>query len=184
MNALEKAIIFAVKAHEGQLRKDGSPFILHPLEVAVNAGRITDDIDVMAAAVLHDTVEDTDVTAQDILENFGENIAAIVAGETENKRPEISASESWKIRKEESLRELKDSDIKIKQLWLADKLANMRALYCDYDRIGDLVFARFNEKDPKEQRWYHETVLKYISELSYTEAYEEYMELFKKVFGE
>ena len=60
----------------------------------------------------------------------------------------------------------------------------MRALYSDYDRIGNLVFARFNEKDPKEQRWYHETVLKYISELSYTEAYEEYMELFKKVFGE
>ena len=108
-NNYERAVDFALDAHRGQRRKDGSIYILHPLEVSVIAGTMTRDEDVLAAAVLHDTVEDTPVTAQDILDNFGEKIAELVAHETENKRPELPAAETWKIRKEESLAVLKDS---------------------------------------------------------------------------
>lgn len=182
-NVLEKAIAFALKAHEGQKRKDGGVFILHPLEDATIVATMTDDPEVLAAAVLHDTVEDTPVTAQDILENFGERIAKLVAHETEDKRPDIPPSESWKIRKQESLEVLKNSEIETKMLWLGDKLSNMRSLSREYDKIGAAVFERFNEKDPIEQCWYHSTVLEYISELSGYPAYKEYEKLVKYVFN-
>lgn len=180
----DRAVTFAVRAHEGQRRKDGSTYILHPLEVAVIAGTMTRDEDVLSAAVLHDTVEDTPVTAEDILENFGERIAELVAHETENKRPEMKASDSWRIRKEESLAVLKDSPIESKILWVSDKLSNMRSLYKDYEVLGEKVFERFNVSDPKQQRWYHETVLEYTSELADKPAYQEYKYLFDKVFSD
>ncbi len=181
----EKAIYFAVKAHSGQTRKDGTLFILHPMEVAAIAGTMTKKPDVLCAAVLHDTVEDTQTTAQDIFDNFGERIAELVASETEDKRPHMSAADSWKIRKEESLEELKNSeDIDVKILWLSDKLSNMRALARDYDKIGAAVFERFNEKDPKKQGWYHKTVLSAITELKDTAAYKEYEEIVHHVFDD
>lgn len=181
-NVFEKAVVFAMKAHEGQVRKDGGVYILHPLEDAAIVGTMTSDLEVLAAAVLHDTVEDTKITFEDIIENFGERVGALVTHETENKRPEMKASESWKIRKEESLAVLKDSSIETKMLWLGDKLSNMRSLARGYDKLGDLVFERFNEKNPKEQRWYHETILEYIKDLSEYSAYKEYKELFNYVF--
>ena len=179
----EKAVSFAFEAHRGQKRKDGTIYILHPLEVAVIVGTMTSDEDVLAAAVLHDTVEDTPVTAEDILENFGEKIAELVAHETENKRPEMKPSDSWKIRKEESLEVLKNSALNSKIIWVGDKVSNMRSLSKAYDKIGNAVFERFNETDPAEQRWYHTTVLEYTKELCDTPAYKEYEELVKHVFG-
>ncbi len=179
----DKAVNFALKAHEGQKRKDGSIYILHPLEVAVIAGSMTRDIDVLCAAVLHDTVEDTPVTAEEILENFGERIAALVASETENKRPEMDSSLSWKIRKEESLEELKNcNDTAVRILWVADKLSNMRSLYRDLEKNGYAVFERFNKKDPAEQRWYHGKVLEYTAELEKYPAYREYQRLYEAIF--
>ena len=110
----EKAVIFAFNAHRGQERKDGGIYILHPLEVAVIAGSMTQDKNVLAAAVMHDTVEDTSVTSDDILKEFGTEIAELVAHETEDKRPYMSPADSWKIRKEESLAVLKDSPVNSK----------------------------------------------------------------------
>ncbi len=182
-NVFDKAVAFALKAHEGQTRKDGGVYILHPLEDATIVGTMTSDLEVLAAAVLHDTVEDTPVTAQDILDNFGDRVAELVAHETEDKRPHMPPSQSWKIRKEESLAVLKDADIETKMLWLGDKLSNMRSLARDYDKIGVKVFDRFNEKDPKEQFWYHSTILKYVSELSDYPAYKEYEKLVNHVFN-
>ena len=182
-NIFEKAVAFALMAHNGQVRKDGGVYILHPLEVAVIVGTMTKDLEVLAAAVLHDTVEDTPVTAQEILDNFGERVAELVEHETENKRPEMKASETWKVRKVESLAVLKDSCIETKMLWLGDKLSNMRSLCRDYDSNGVAVFERFNEKDPAEQYWYHSTVLQYTNELSEYPAYKEYQELVNHVFG-
>ena len=181
----EKAIDFAVKAHSGQTRKDGTLFILHPMEVAAIAGTLTKNTDVLCAAVLHDTVEDTATTAQDIFDNFGERIAELVACETENKRPHMKASDSWEIRKEESLDELKESDdVEVKILWLSDKLSNMRALARDFDKLGAAVFDRFNNKDPKAQGWYHFSVLGATAELKGTAAYNEYENLVHHVFDD
>lgn len=182
-NVFEKAVAFALKAHEGQTRKDGGVYILHPLEDATIVGTMTSDLEVLAAAVLHDTVEDTDVTIEDIRENFGDRITTLVSHETEDKRKHMSPNESWKIRKLESLEVLKNcNDRDTKMLWLGDKLSNMRSLSRDYDVLGEKVFDRFNEKNPKEQRWYHETILEYINELSEYPAYKEYKAHFDHVF--
>ena len=157
-------------------------YILHPLEGAAIVGTMTNDLEILSAAVLHDTVEDTPVTAQDILDNFGERIAELVAHETEKKRPEQKASDTWKIRKEESLAVLKDAGIESRMLWLGDKLSNVRSLSRDFDKIGVEVFDRFNEKDPKEQYWYHSTVLEYTKELNCEPAYIEYEKLVHHIF--
>ena len=181
-NIFEAAVQFAMKAHRGQTRKGGGNYILHPLEAATIVASMTDDPEVLAAAVLHDTVEDTDVTNDDLLQAFGPRVAELVAHETEDKRPEMDPHDSWQIRKEESLAVLKDSPLESKMLWLADKLSNLRALAREYNRVGEAVFDRFNESDPKKQRWYHATVLDYIKELRAYPAYQEYESLFHTVF--
>ena len=105
---LDKAIIFAVNAHRGQLRKgSNAPYILHPMEAAAIVAAMTDDEEVIAAAVLHDTVEDTAVTLDEICEQFGKRVAELVAAESENKREDKPAASTWKIRKEETIEHLK-----------------------------------------------------------------------------
>ena len=184
-NILEQAIRFAVDAHAGQKRKDGSPFILHPLEDAAIVGTMTDDLEIIAAAVLHDTVEDTDTTEEDILRLFGPRVHALVMGETENKRPEIPPEHSWRVRKEESLQELSQTeDRAVKLLWLGDKLSNMRALRREYDKIGAKLFDRFNNRDPQAQKWYYGTILKLLSEFKDSPAFQEYSTHFHSVFDE
>ena len=182
---LKKAVDFAFEAHKGQKRKDGTPYILHPLEVMTILGTMTGDYNTLASAVLHDTVEDTPVTAEEILSTFGERIAYLVACETEDKRQGIDPRLTWKIRKEESLEELKNcNDIEVKKLWVADKVSNMRALSRAFSKDGNLIFESFNEKNPSEQRWYHASVLEYTKELSGFSAYKEYEALFNYIFGE
>lgn len=182
---LDKALSFATEAHKGQTRKmDKIPFILHPMEAAVIAGSLTTDEDIIVAAVLHDTVEDTEATIEDIRERFGETVAKYVAGDTENKRDDKPKSETWKIRKEESLEILKNTnDINIKILWLSDKLSNMRSLYRTYIKIGDKAFDYFNQKDKGEQAWYYRTIAAYLEELCDTAVYKEYVALINFIFS-
>jgi len=180
---IDRAIRFAVDAHRGQLRKDGAPFILHPLEDAAIVGSMTNDPEIISAAVLHDTVEDTPVTPEDIKENFGERVYELVMHETENKRPEMPPSESWKIRKEESLDSLaKSDDPAVKMLWLGDKLSNIRALHRQFFSDGEIVFQRFNVTDVQEHKWYYGAVLELLKALSGCSAYEEYSRLYHDIF--
>ena len=180
---LDRAIVFAVNAHAGQRRKDGAPFILHPLEDAAIVGTLTDDPEIIAAAVLHDTVEDTAVTGDEILGAFGARVYELVMHETEEKRPAFPPHETWRIRKEESLDALsRTKDIAVKMLWLGDKLSNMRALSRDLDALGEDVFKRFHNRDPLAHKWYYTTVLELIPELSDTPAYAEYAALTHRVF--
>ena len=180
---LERAIRFAVDAHAGQTRKDGSPFILHPLEDAAIVGTLTDDVDVIAAAVLHDTVEDTDTTPQDILDAFGPRIYDLVMGETENKRPALPPSQTWKVRKAESLQLLeKAKDPAVRILWLGDKLSNLRALHRAVKDCGTKAFRRFNVKEPQAHKWYYGEILRLLTPLSDTAAYREYQTLFHQIF--
>ena len=84
---LDQAILFAVKAHAGATRRDGhTPYILHCTETAAIAATMTADLEILAAAVLHDVIEDTDVTAADLQKAFGERITQLVVTLSENKR--------------------------------------------------------------------------------------------------
>ena len=182
-NILERAIRFAVDAHAGQTRKDGAPFILHPLEDAAIVSTLTDDPEILAAAVLHDTVEDTAVTPDQILKEFGPRVYDLVMGETEDKRPAVPPEETWQVRKEESLRGLAQTqNPAVKLLWLGDKLANMRALHRQFFAEGEAAFDRFNNTDPKAHAWYYGTILQLLQPLSDSAAYREYANLYHEVF--
>ncbi|MBQ2642293.1 MAG: HD domain-containing protein [Eubacterium sp.] len=183
---LDEAIEFATERHSGQVRRRESiPYIMHPLEVATIASKMTDDEEVLIAALLHDTVEDTDTTNEEIKERFGERVAKLVSSETENKRPDLPPEETWQIRKEESLEFLKNAtDPGVKVLWMADKLSNIRSLYILHEKYGERMWDTFNQKDAKKQQWYYETIAEYLSDLKDTLSYIEYTQLLSIIFKE
>lgn len=185
MELISKAITFAVIAHDGMRRKNGqSPYILHPLEASVIVGTMTDDQEIIASAVLHDVVEDTNISICEIENNFGKRVKELVECETEDKRADLPPSETWRIRKEESLEVLKNAnDIAVLMVWLGDKLANMRAIYREWKIKGDSMWQKFNQKNVNEQAWYYTTIANYTSRLSNYSAWIEYKTLTELVFG-
>lgn len=179
MNIVEEAIIYATNMHAGQTRKSSSvPYILHPLEVAQIISTITDDKEIICAGILHDVVEDTDGTVEDIVERFGNRVAKLVASETENKYESESRESTWKRRKEESLRALRDTDdIGVKILWLADKLSNIRSIVRNYSEMGSEVWNVFHQKDPLMHKWYYQSVAESVElSLNKTGAFKEMVE--------
>ena len=185
MELVSEAIVFAAKAHDGMRRKkSGAPYILHPMEAAVIVGTMTDDQNLIAAAALHDVVEDAYITIEEIEERFGKRVRELVASETEDKRAELPPSETWRVRKEESLAILKNTDdIGVLMVWLGDKLANMRSLYRDFKEEGNAMWQRFNQKNPDEQAWYYKSIIDLTKPLSDTSAWLEYKTLTELVFG-
>ena len=185
MELVSEAIAFAVKAHDGMRRKKSqAPYILHPLEAAVIVGTMTDDQELIAAAALHDVVEDTGVTIGQIEEKFGKRVRELVQAETEDKREHLPPEATWRIRKEESLADLERAqDIAVLMVWLGDKLANMRAIYRDFKVEGEAIWQRFNQKDPAQQAWYYRSIVTLTQRLSHTSAWLEYKTLTELVFG-
>lgn len=182
-NVLDQAIIFATKAHEGQFRKGTQiPYILHPMEAAAIVGTMTTDEEIIAGAILHDVVEDTDTTVEDVINLFGARIGSLVASESENKREALPAESTWKIRKQETLEHLKTASIEVKMIALGDKLSNIRAIYRDYQKIGDELWQRFNQKDKDEHYWYYSGIATSIAELCDYQVYVEYCDLIDKTF--
>lgn len=186
MDIFEKSVMLALKAHEGQERKNGHiPFFLHPAEAAAIASTITNDREVLAAVMLHDTLEDTDLTLDDIRREINDRVADLVVSETEEACKGIPRSESWRYRKESSLEKLTEcNDVAVKIMWLSDKLANMRSFYRQYCEMGDSMWQYYNHSDIGDQAWYYRTVAENLSELSHTHAYKEYMCLLNIVFSE
>ena len=184
MELVSEAIAFAVKAHDGMRRKKSdAPYILHPLEAAVIVGTMTDDQDLIAAAVLHDVVEDAGVTIEEIEKKFGTRVKELVSSETEDKRADLPPSETWRVRKEESLAVLKSTnDLGVLMVWLGDKLANMRSIYRDFKVEGHNMWQRFNQKNVSEQAWYYRSIVKLTERLAGTSAWLEYKTLTELVF--
>lgn len=184
MDVFDEAVCFAVRKHSGQVRKLSTvPYIVHPLEVAAIVGTMTDDKEILAAAVLHDTVEDTDTTPEEILEHFGKRVYLLVSTETEDKREDRPPAETWELRKEETLLILENTkDIGVKMMWLGDKLSNIRSFRRQYDKIGHKVWQSLNQKDPAKQGWYYSMVAKYLSDLKDFDAYREYVSHVNHIF--
>ena len=179
-NRLNKAITFATEKHSGQVRKSTKiPYILHPLEVLQVLYSMRADTNLMIAGVLHDTVEDTDTTLDEIREIFGDDVADLVASNSEDK------SKTWEERKQHTINELAKADLRVKMLIMADKLSNIRSIAFDYNNIGDKLWERFNA--PKEkQAWYYDGILDALYDMQFIpeceKAYWEFTGLFKDVF--
>jgi len=176
---IRKAAEFAKDAHEGVFRKGTKiPYIYHPMEVALLVAGMTRDQDVVAAAYLHDVLEDTPVTAQELGEAFGGRVLELVLAETEDK------SLSWHERKAHTIRHLPGASLAVKQLTLADKLSNMRSTARDYLMVGDRIWQRFREKRKECHQWYAAGILEGLKDLADYPEYQEMKRLYAMVFEE
>ena len=174
----KKAAEFARIAHEGEYRKGSRiPYIYHPMEVALLVAGMTRDRDVIAAAYLHDVLEDTPVTEGELEQAFGPRVLELVRFETEDK------ALSWRERKEHTICHLADAPPEARMLTLADKLSNMRATARDYLMMGDEVWLRFHEKAKTSHQWYAAGILKALSGMNSFPEYQEMERLYKMVFG-
>lgn len=181
---VDKAIVFATQAHHGTERRGkGFPYIIHPLEAMSIVASITNDPDLLAAAVLHDTIEDTDVTYDDIKREFSEHIAHLVAKETDVRTAPDGSKLTWQERKQRDMDNLRDSSREVKIVALGDKLSNMRAIARDYRTIGDNLWQIFRIKDKATHAWRYQGLRDALSELSDTFAFQEFDGLVKEIFG-
>lgn len=126
--ALQEAYAFAARAHEGQFRKSGEPFVMHPVEVAIILSDLRMDIDTLRAAILHDTVEDTKYTVDDIKAKFGDTVAELVDGVTKISKLEIESLSQAQVNNLRKMLMAMSHDIRVIVIKLADRLHNMRTL--------------------------------------------------------
>ena len=185
MTKIGKAITFAVDAH-GDARRKGKErlYILHPIEVMTIVASLTEDEDVIAAAVLHDVVEDTDKGEAAIREAFGDRVAELVMTESEKKMRDIPSETSWELRKQATIDRLQTASHDAKLICLGDKLANIREMSRDYDLLGDALWSRFNQKDKSKHAWYYWSVFRVLEkEFGDVAPIREYRELLEHVFG-
>ncbi len=187
LGLVDRAVAFAVRKHAGQFRKGSTiPYITHVVEALAIVSQLTDDEEVRAAAVLHDTLEDTETTKEELVQNFGERVTALVAAESEDKREDQPAEETWITRKQETIKHLSNASLEAKIIALGDKLSNIRAMHRDYEEIGEKLWERFNEKDPGNQGMYYGLLANVFGQdegINETEAYQEYVKLASEVFG-
>ncbi len=152
---IDAALIFAAQAHRGQVRKGtGTPYIVHPVGVMlllIQAGE--HDPELLAAALLHDTLEDADVTEAALRDQFGPRVAEIVAGASEP----YSRDELWETRKQHTVAYLRTAPRAVQLVAAADKLHNLTSMVIDYEDLGDELWSRFNRGRPNIA-WYYRSV--------------------------
>jgi (p)ppGpp synthase/HD superfamily hydrolase len=173
MDVIEKALELASKFHEGQYRKNTDIlYITHPVTVGMMLLKKGYSEEVVAAGILHDTVEDTSLTLEEIKREFGSNIAEIVEGSSEPDK-----SLPWKARKEHTIEFLKTASEDIRAVVCADKLHNIRSIIRDYEQVGEEVWSRFNA-GKEQQKWYYTNV---VDSLGAQSSFELLIELGKEV---
>lgn len=177
---LHEAIVFATRAHKGQLRKGTDlDYISHPLEVLQILTEMQAPVEVLIAGVLHDTMEDTPVTLGEITARFGEKAAALVVSHSEDKK------KSWKERKQQAIMKTMEAPLQVKLMIAADKISNLRSMAADYKVTGDHLWKRFHATK-QEIAWYYSGVQDGLRELqnyeNTSELYWEMVDLFKALF--
>ncbi len=150
---VHKAVEFAAIKHKNQKRKGSdTPYIVHPVEVALFLTECGCDETCITAGVLHDTLEDTETTYEELIAEFGKKVADIVAEESEDK------SKSWQERKQATVDRFRSASKEAQLICLADKLSNLRSMVYDYGKIGDDLWSSFSaDKDKIE--WYYRSIV-------------------------
>jgi (p)ppGpp synthase/HD superfamily hydrolase len=178
LEIIEKALQVASRAHEGQYRKTTDiPYISHPAAVGMMLMRDGYDDETVAAGILHDTVEDTQVTLDEIKALFGERVAGIVEGCSE---PEKALS--WEERKEHTIEFLKTAPEEVRVVSCADKLHNIRSISDSYSKIGDAAWDRFN-RGKEQQEWYYRSLVTSLGSQSEFSLLEQLRREVNKIFG-
>ena len=184
---LDRAIVFAVQAHHNSERRGkGFPYIVHPMEAVEIVATITPDQELLAAAALHDTIEDTDVTVEQLRAEFGDRIAHLVHAESDQINGVLfngeNEEETWHARKQAAIDRLAAAPHDAKIVAMGDKLSNMRAIWRDYQVKGDELWKIFHCTDKAAHEWHYRGLAASLSELSDTFAYQEFVRLIDEVF--
>ncbi|MGN1341776.1 MAG: HD domain-containing protein [Bacilli bacterium] len=154
MDFKEKAKIYAINAHMGQIRKSepDKPMIIHPISVGMLLEEYGYDESVVAAGYLHDVVEDTKYTIEDIKREFGDEVANLVMGASEPNK-----SLSWEERKSHTIEETKKLPLRNKLVICADKINNLEDLMLKFQKSGKRDFSAF-KRGEEQQKWYYTSV--------------------------
>ena len=177
------AIEMANKAHYGQNRKGTKlPYMVHCMDAGAIAATMTEEPDIIAAAILHDVLEDTMITAQQVKDKFGPYVYKLIKSASEDRPDGKATAANWQKRKEETLAKIPTLSREEQMVILADKLSNARSLYVDWKKLPTAVFNRFNVKDPAMHRWYYVGLLKALDKVRDTEAYMEFRRCVLDVF--
>ncbi len=158
MTLIEKAIRIAVVAHKEQIRKtDSSPYVAHPLMVAFKLMKHNFSDEVIAAAITHDVLEDTEFPEEKLKEELGDEVLAIIKGVSEDTDLE------WEKRKEKYIESVKNGGEEIWAVSIADKIHNAESLIDFHGEHGPDTWGKFSR--PKDQKlWFEEEMLKMLQE--------------------
>ncbi|MDX2357687.1 HD domain-containing protein [Dietzia sp. PP-33] len=163
---IDRALAVAARCHAGQTRKDDpTPYISHPVAVALIVSDFTEDADVPVAALLHDVLEDVPpsvYSADDMAAEFGERVTGLVRGVSEEK----TAGEEtppWRVRKEGYLARLAEDSPECLLLSAADKIHNLRSMAAAHERLGDDMWGIFNA-GPEEKLWFYGAIAGTVEE--------------------
>ena len=182
MTLVTEAVIFAAQAHDGAARKGSViPYIVHPMEVVAICATLTDDPQVLAAAALHDVMEDCGVGFDELSSRFGVRVAGLVCQESQQYSGD--PCQTWNRRKLGAVRRICAGCRATKIIALGDKLSNMRAISRDFIRDGEAMFQKFHQHDKRRHAWYYRSCAAGLkSELGDTPAWQELDELVGQVF--
>lgn len=173
---IHRAIEFTVQAHGEQKRKGTKiSYTVHPFETALILAQEGAKESLICAGLLHDTLEDTSVTYEQLQQEFGIEIANLVQRRSEDK------SKEWEERKQITVNGIRNLTYEGKLLICADKLSNMRSIAIDYEQIGEELWKRFR-RGKQSQKWYYGAIIKELYELESLPMYQELKSLYDTVF--
>jgi myo-inositol-1(or 4)-monophosphatase len=182
----DKAAHFAISAHANtERRAKGFPYIIHPMEAAAIVATMTTDPELLAAAILHDTLEDTEVTFEELRSQFGNRVAYLVLAESNIKKNGILRQTTWRESKSRAVERLANASHEGKIVAMGDKLSNLRAIASDYQLIGDQLWSRFHAPEGKKDvEWYYRALFDALNDLKDTLPYQEFERLIRQTWGE
>jgi len=180
---IHRAIEVAAIAHMTACRKGSqTPYIVHPFEVALILQENNASEELIAAGILHDVLEDSDITEEELKLEFGQVVSDLVIGASEVL--EDRENTSWEERKRHTIEYLLNAPIEVKMVSCADKLSNIRSMIKDDKTHGGKLWERFNAGF-EDQKWYYTELVKSLADLKDYDMYIEFkrnvVELFKSI---
>ena len=168
LSKIISAYEFAAKAHEGQTRSSGKPYIIHPLAVAYTLLELGMDTDTICAALLHDVVEDTDATLDDLKKRFGQDVALLVDGVTKLSKIPTSTKEEQQAENIRKILLAMSQDIRVMIIKLSDRLHNMRTLkYRPLEKQRNTALETMNIYAPIAHRLGIRTIKEELQDLAF-----------------
>ncbi len=160
LSLIEKATMLAVEGHKGQKRLHGAPYVVHPFIVAVKLLKYDFEDHVVAAALVHDLLEDTSITESRIKTELGDSVVNIVKGLTENKEL------PWRERKLAYIELVRKGSDDVKAVSLGDKVHNMENMFVAYGLIGAEIWDRFG-RGKSERIWFEMKMIEMFEDVKW-----------------